>query len=48
VTKGEKGLQALQGHNELNHNRSETLPLEHQMYCVEVVRTFLSAAVPGD
>ena len=39
-------VQALQRYKESNHIRGETLPLEHQAYCVKVVRTFLAAAVP--
>ena len=39
-------VQALQKYNETHHAQGETIPLEHQAYCVKVVRTFLCAAVP--
>ena len=39
-------VQALQKYDETHHVRGETLSIEHQTYCVKVVRTFLCAAVP--
>ena len=45
--KREKSIsEAIQQHNSEVHHRRETLPMEHQVHCVNVVECFLRATVP--